>query len=520
LLNRIISRHAKKPARSTATRLFRSLTCVALLMAVAPHVSSQAVTSVRLTDVIKSQGTGNIDLFKDVSAQQLEALRLDNNGILIFAVDINEDASGSEKASSQGVAVKSVSFIVDYDDGSQSVINSLQGCCFTETQALLAEAPSSDRQLYYTLLGESGSSRITANNSIQESFDSTLKVNVSEVLYDSAGRSAVNAKLQVVLLQTNDDLGDPEEYYDFSAGFEDLALLNAQDLAFIDEFGAGREEAPTVILTNPPPVVDLQAVVNWNYFPSSSSFFVVGYEDLYPRKGDYDFNDLTVAYRVQYGLNVDGNIVAVQGLAYLITRGSAYSHDWRLAIDMPAGASGNIECTMYPDYRSPSVAQQCTNVQASHMGGKLDIPVFTDTALIFPDPAGSLFVNSQRLYSEPWNLKFFPGPRAEFRLDLDQPLVPGSIQSAPYDPYIHVKDTDRIVKLMEVDSSYIDSNGFPFGMLLTTTWKPPLEFTDTADAYPSFLDFVASEGASATNWYTYYLPDLIVDIPDHSEWAW
>lgn len=247
---------------------------------------------------------------------------------------------------------------------------------------------------------------------------------------------------------------------------------------------------------------------------------MVGYEDLYPGKGDYDFNDLTVAYRIQYGLNVDGNIVAVQGLAYLITRGSAYSHDWRLAIDMPAGASGNIECALYPDYRSPSVAQQCADVQASHMGGKLDIPVFTDTALIFPDPAGSLFVNSQRLYSEPWNLKFFPGPRAEFRLDLDQPLPPGSIQSAPYDPYIYVRDTNQTVKLMEVDSSYKDDTGFPFGMLLTTTWKPPLEFTDTSDAYPNFIDFVASEGASAANWYTYYLGDLIVDIPDHSEWAW
>ena len=279
-----------------------------------PQVWSQVATSIQLTDVIKSQGTGNIDLFKDVTAAQLEALRLDNDGALVFAVDINEDASGSEKASSQGVAIKSVSFTVDYDDGSQLVVSSLEGCCSTETQALLAEAPFADRSMYYTLLGESGSSRITANNTVQEAFDSTLKVTLSESLYDPTGRIATGAKLQVVLLQTNDDLGDPEGYYDFSAGFEDLALLNAEDTAFIDDFGAGREEAPTVILTNPPPVIDYRAVANWNYFPSSSSFYVVGYEDLYPGKGDYDFNDLTVAYRLQYGLNVDGDVVAVQGI--------------------------------------------------------------------------------------------------------------------------------------------------------------------------------------------------------------
>jgi hypothetical protein len=112
-----------------------------LFAVLAPLASSQEITSLRLTDVIKSQGTGNIDLFKDLNAEQLETLRLDNDGVLIFAVDINEDASGSEKASSQGVAIKSVSFTVDYDDGSQLVISSLDGCCFTETQALLAEAP-------------------------------------------------------------------------------------------------------------------------------------------------------------------------------------------------------------------------------------------------------------------------------------------------------------------------------------------------------------------------------------------
>ncbi len=483
-------------------------------------IAAQELVSVRLSDVIKSQGTGNIDLFKDVSAPVLEQLRLDNEGTLVFAVDINEDASGSEKASSQGVAIKSVRFTVGFDDGSQLILDSAQDCCFSETQALLAEAPATDRSMHYTLLGESGSSRITANNTVQDAYDSTLKIVVGETLYDPAGRSATSAQLQVVLLQTNESLGDPEAYYDFSAGFEDLALLNATDAAFIDDFGAGREEAPTVILTNPPPVVDPLAVANWNYFPSAASFYLVGYEDLYPVKGDYDFNDLTVAYRVQYGLNVDGDVVAIQGLAYLITRGSAYSHDWRLAIDLPAAASGAVGCVSHPDYRNPSLTGPCEGVGSTFSGGTFDIPVFSNTRTLFPDPAGSLFVNTQALYSAPWYLKFFNGPRAEFRLDLDAPVSITSVQSAPFDPYLHVLDTNRVVKLMEVDPSYQDSNGFPFGMLLTAAWKPPLEFTDTAVAYPYFQDFVSSEGGSSADWYTTYLNEYIVEIPNAGQWAW
>ena len=99
---------------------------------------AQTVTSVQLTDVIKSQGTGNIDLFKDVTPSELELFRVDNSGLIVLAVDINEDASGSEKASSQGVAIKTVRLTVSFDDASERVYESANGCCFSETQDLLS----------------------------------------------------------------------------------------------------------------------------------------------------------------------------------------------------------------------------------------------------------------------------------------------------------------------------------------------------------------------------------------------
>ena len=60
----------------------------------------------------------------------------------------------------------------------------------------------------------------------------------------SYGMTEVDYPVIVVrLLETNVSLGDPEAFYDFSAGFEDLALLSATDTAFIDNYAAGREEA-------------------------------------------------------------------------------------------------------------------------------------------------------------------------------------------------------------------------------------------------------------------------------------
>ena len=489
------------------------------------HLSvAQELSSIRLTDVIKSQGTGNIDIFKDISASQLEQLRVDNDGQLVFGVDINEAASGTEKASTQAVTVKYVVLTIDFEDGSQQVYDATSGW-FTETYTLVAEAPGTTRSTYYTLLGESGSSRITSNNAVQDSFDSTLKIAVTDTLFSDGGNNASSATLQIGLLQTNEALGDPEAFYDFSAGFEDLAVLNAADASFIDNYGAGYEEAPMLVLTNPPAEVDLMAVDTWNYFPTANTFYLVGYEDLYPAKGDYDFNDLTVAYQVKYGLNVDGDVVAIQGLAYLITRGSAYSHDWHLGIDLPGNTGGTLSCTTYfpPEYISrgftTTLSQDCSTTNPANTSGNLDLIVFEGTLNLYRDPAGSLFVNSQSIPGN-WNLRYFDGPKSEFRLDLASPTPMSSIMSAPFDPYLHVLDTNRLVRLLEVDPSYQDENGYPFGMLLTAAWKPALELNDLSIPYQNFDPFVQSKGVTNANWYETYISDYIVDIPTAEVWAW
>ena len=57
-------------------------------------------------------------------------------------------------------------------------------------------------------------------------------------------------------------------------------------------------------------------------------------------------------------------------------------------------------------------------------------------------------------------------------------------------------------------------------MVLTSTWQPPLEYTDTAIAYPAFADFINSEGTSSLDWYNTPFIDYIVDIPGPDEWAW
>jgi len=474
-----------------------------------------AQESVRLTDVIKSGGTGNINFFKDVTAEQLEQLRLDNGGEIVIGVDVNESANGTEKASTQAVTLGSLTLTVTYSDSSQKVYDLASGCCTTETQALVAEAPDTLRLPHYTLLGESGSSRITANNAIQGAFDSTIKIQIDSSLYDPAqGIEATSVIANISWLETNTDLGDPEAFYDYTNGFEDLALLNAVDTAFIDDYGAGQDEAVAVILTNPPQEVDPQAVATWNYFPSASSYYLVGYEDLYPKKGDYDFNDLTVAYQVRYGLNSDSEVVTIRGTAYLITRGAGFNHDWHLKIPLPGDTTATLTCTTLLIPGDDYSFQDCSPEGSSFISGTVDIQVFSNTANIFADPGGANFTNTLR------DQTFVKGPKSTFRVDLDTPLPASSIGAAPYDPYLFVHNSGEKIQLLQVNPAFKDENGYPFGMLMPVDWLPPLEYFSISTIYPLFDSFVASEATENVDWYNTFLGNYVVAAPTIDVWEW
>lgn len=476
---------------------------------------SIAQESIRLTDVVKSNGTGKIDFFKDITASQLEQIRIDNNGMIIIGVDVNENASGTEKASSQAVTLGSLTLTITYSDNSQQIFDTNNGCCITETQSLIAQTPNVQRTPYYTLLGETGSSRITANNNIQEVFDSTIKIEVNNSLYNpEQGIEAISVVADIVWLDTNVTLGDPEAFYDYTNGFEDLALLNAEDAAFIDDYAAGRDEAIAVILTNPPTETDPMTVATWNYFPSASSYYLVGYEDLYPIRGDYDFNDLTVAYQLKYGLNSDNQVVTIRGTAYLITRGAAFNHDWHLKIPLPEDTMSTLSCTTYLEPGNLYNLQDCSPTSSSIATGTADIQVFSNTAEIFVHPSSNVFTNTLEGQS------FIQGPKSIFRLDFDSPILASSIGEAPFDPYLFVRNTGRKIQLLQVNPNFKDENGFPFGMLMPVNWTAPQEFLSISNVYPEFDLFVYSEGTQFVDWYNFYSVDSI--IPDMSAdiWVW
>lgn len=470
--------------------------------------SSAAVSSVRLKDVIAT-GYGNIDLFKasvqnrNPSAAQLEEFRSRNGGELVFAIDVNEAASGTEKSSSQGVAIDTA--WIDVTVNGQTTRYPARGCAdgetapSTKTKSALARTGQTTRSLYCTLIGDSGSRTVTSSTSSDihlSSFDATLRIPVGANL---SGASAV--RLVVRFLDTNQSLGDPEAFYDYSNGFEDVALATPEDAQYLDQLAAGRVEAPLVITTDS----QVQPVTNRVFYPSKDQFYVVAYEDQFPNRGDYDFNDLVVGYRVYYDLDDQGRAIGGGAEGYLVARGGGFNHDWHLRLGFPSTASGRGALSVFlPDqlHAAPGYPRALT------FSGALDLEIFTDTATLW-SADGFQFVNTLKEQST-----LVRGHRFSLEFQLDSRIAASNLPSAPFDPYLFVHNTGYEIHLpgkavvmgssknaRDGLTSFNDSAGYPFALVIPETWEVPVEFNDLGLAYPEFVTYVSNTGGQGVGWY-------------------
>jgi len=170
------------------------------------------------------------------------------------------------------------------------------------------------------------------------SFDATIYFP-----FDIDLSTAMSTTLEITFLDTNVSLQDPEAFYDYSNGFEDVAIVTRSNANFLDEVAAGQAEAPLVL----PEDTESSESGATIHYPSSSGYFIAAYEDLFPRRSDYDFNDLVVGYRVALGLNAAGEVISINGEGYLIARGASFNHDWHLRIPLPEWSSGSGQYKLY-----------------------------------------------------------------------------------------------------------------------------------------------------------------------------
>jgi len=210
--------------------LLRKLTFLSILLAVAP---AWAEIPTVLTDTIKN-GDGVIDIFTDASGAELQEYLQSESGTLYLGVDLNEAASGNESSTTAGVAIKEMELIITTTEGDFSFTE-----FYTNTTAMIQEAGTTGTQEYSTLFGSAGGSDITGSTSNFDlsTFDDVITLDNIQFEGEITG-----ATLRVTFLDTA-NTGENETFFDYSAGFEQFAILASADAALLDAADIGLGDA-------------------------------------------------------------------------------------------------------------------------------------------------------------------------------------------------------------------------------------------------------------------------------------
>ncbi|HAD98561.1 MAG TPA: hypothetical protein DCG19_14215 [Cryomorphaceae bacterium] len=247
----------------------------------------------------------------------------------------------------------------------------------------------------------------------------------------------------------------------------------------------------------------------------------LAYEDLWPGKGDYDFNDLVVDYLTNQVTNASNNIKDIKTTYTLKALGGELHQGFGVKID---GLS--------PSAVQSVSGSQITQGRATLSGNGTEAGQ-SDAVIIVYDEAfdhmqhvsGESFINTI-----PGNTTVAP---AEFQLDMTMvsAVNPATIGLPPYNPFLFLRDsrhggvgperyevhlpdmepTDKVFSSMfgEVDDDsdpntsryYKTQSNLPWALHIDGTFDYPSEKNSISDTYLNFNDWATSGGLNFSDWY-------------------
>ncbi|GIX43170.1 MAG: hypothetical protein KatS3mg129_2903 [Leptospiraceae bacterium] len=235
----------------------------------------------------------------------------------------------------------------------------------------------------------------------------------------------------------------------------------------------------------------------------NSGISIIAYEDLFPDKGDADFNDIVMQVINEEDLNAQGQVVRIRGKYKLLAKGAGYAHV--VFLNLPG--KGTFNAKVYDENN------QLQSDVSIHLDTLNQLPIFIKNDGFFKDRKinnSSIYFTNQlcsgmcNVYA---NRPISNSYSAEIEIIFDEPIEKAQLLAAPYDLYVYVNNTKKEIHFpgLYKDSNgkdlYIDSQGFPWAIQIPIEWNWPLERNDIRNAYPYFEEWYKSNGKEYKDWY-------------------
>jgi len=305
----------------------------------------------------------------------------------------------------------------------------------------------------------------------------------------------------------------------YRADLDGSGLPTNVELQLVGESNSNNDGAGCVLAESPFTDTDGDKIPNGNddypddatvaystFSPDRLGQGTYAFEDFWPKRGDYDFNDLVMGYNYEMARDTNNQIHWVNLNFSLRALGAGFKTGFGIQLDdiLPsqiASVTGTTTSTI------SVAANGCENGQSAA------VIMVTDNAHDNFDVPVGFFVNtdSDGTNKAPVSIQVritFTSPIAD--LGTINPFITTrgdrgyEIHLMGYNP------TDLVNNSLfdtEGDDSgsgtyYVDTYGYPWGMQFSTEYDFPKEKIEIRTSYPQFGTWVRSRGVEQTDWYS------------------
>lgn len=250
-----------------------------------------------------------------------------------------------------------------------------------------------------------------------------------------------------------------------------------------------------------------------NYFPNQNTWGSLAFEDLWPAKGDYDFNDLVTNYQFNIVTNAQNKVKDIKAKFHVKAVGASFKNGFGLQIDgltpeLVASATGSVLGENYI---------QLANNGLETGQAKAVVIAWDNVEHVIHRAGGSMFNTIHNGFTgtaDTVNLVITLGIPQEQAVVGTPPFNPFIIRQMNRGHEIHLPDhlpTSRMDASLfgtEQDASnpeqgiyYKTINNHPWGLNIPATFAWPLEKVDITQAHLHFAEWAQSSGTTYPDWY-------------------
>ncbi len=249
----------------------------------------------------------------------------------------------------------------------------------------------------------------------------------------------------------------------------------------------------------------------------------LAYEDLWPAKGDYDFNDLVINYDFAVTKDEQERVQTINATFIVYAFGASYHNGF--GFQLPNVSPDQIISATGSDLASNSIINLDPNGLESGQS-KATVIVYDDSWRLMPYPGTGIGVNTElsASYVEPdtivMQLSFYDngafatGGAVKYN-DLDignfNPFIFVNQERGVevHLPGYHPTDLVNTIYFGRLDDAtnaatgvyYKTDKNLPWAINIPTVFEYPIEKQDITQAYLHFADWAQSDGTSFPDWY-------------------